>query len=221
MSTPENNPDPGNNPQVPPDPRPGPPGGADGAGNTIGNRPEPQYGQYASGPYGYQAAQPSGYLSPSFPAKPAKGPAPREVLIGSWLILAAGALSFINNVITSFDLPSLLTPEEQQTITDGGMDGQSVNSFLVSFGIVVAVIGLGFYILIGLMVRRGKNWARILGTVFAAFSLISIVTTAGTYFSSPLGFLALLSSLLGIAGIVLLYLPASRPYFRSAPPYPY
>ncbi|MDK1326780.1 hypothetical protein [Arthrobacter sp. zg-Y1143] len=222
MTTPENAPEPGreNNP---------PPAGAPGTPNPYGSpqpgggtRPEPQYGQYASGPYGYQAAQPSGYAYPGggMGKRAPKGPAPREVVIGSWLILAAGVLSLINNIITSFNLPSLLTPEEQQTLTDSGMTPTSVNSFLVSFGIVVALIGFGFYILIAVFVRRGKNWARILGTVFAAFALIGIITMAATYFTSPLGLLSLLSSLLGIAGIVMLYLTPSNPYFRTTPLYP-
>lgn len=225
MTTPENQPEPGRDanpnpgygsPTGPPTPAAGPPAQN---GPAPGQRPEPQYGQYASGPYSYQAAQPSGYAYAG--GKPAKGPAPREVVWGSWLILAGGILGFINNVITSFSLPSVLTPEEQQAISDGGMDGQSVTSFLVSFGIVVALIGLGFYVLVAVFARKGKNWARILGTFFAAVSLIGLITMAGTYFSSPLGLLSLVSSLLGIAGIVLLYLKPSNPYFRTAPWYPY
>ena len=218
MTTPENTPDPGRDPNLPSGPTPY--GSPDRPGNDP--RPEPQYGQYASGPYGYQAAQPSGYAYPGgLGQRPAKGPAPREVVIGSWLILAAGVLSLISNIITSFELPSLLTAEEQQTLTDSGMNATNVNSFLVAFGIVVAVIGFGFYVLVALFVRRGKNWARILGTVFAAFALIGIFTMLGAYFTSPLSLISLASSLLGIAGIVMLYLQPSKPYFRRAPLYPY
>lgn len=225
MTTPENTPDPGRDPNLPPGPDPY--GSSNQPGNSSnqpgsGPRPEPQYGQYASGPYGYQAAQPSGYAYPGgVGQRPPKGPAPREVVIGSWLILAAGVLSLINNIITSFDLPSLLTAEEQQTLADSGMEATNVNSFLVSFGIVIAFIGFGFYVLVAIFVRRGKNWARILGTVFAAFALIGIFTMLGAYFTSPLSLISLVSSLLGIAGIVMLYLQPSNPYFRRAPLYPY
>lgn len=218
MTTPENTPDPGRDRNFPTGPNPY--GSAGGPGQDP--RPEPQYGQYASGPYSYQAAQPSGYAYPGgMGQRPAKGPAPREVIIGSWLILAAGVLSLINNVLTSFSLPSLLTPEEQQTLTDSGMDPANVNSFLVGFGIVIALIGFGFYILVAIFVRKGKNWARILGTVFAAFALIGIFTMLGSYFTSPASLISLASSLLGIAGIVMLYLRPSNPYFRRAPLYPY
>ena len=245
MSTPENTPESGREPNHPSNPAnpasPGGPAGPTGDGGTSnpdgftapgagsGSRPVPQYGQYApGGPYDKAAGytqpsnytQPSGYTYPP-PAKQAKGPAPREVIIGSWLILAAGVLSLINNVITSFSLPSLMTPQEEQAFAETGLDEQSVNSFLVSFGIVVALIGFGIYVLIALFVRRGKNWARILGTVFAAFSLIGIFTMLGAYFTSPLSLISLAASLLGIAGIVMLYLQPSAPYFRRAPLYPY
>ncbi|MCQ1945780.1 hypothetical protein [Arthrobacter sp. zg-Y1116] len=239
MSTPENTPEPGREPNHPTNPDgPTSPAGAGGAANPDGftlpgsgpgSRPEPQYGQYApggpydkSGPSGY--TQPSGYAQPysyAPPVKPAKGPAPREVIIGSWLIIAAGVLSLINNIITSFSLPSIMTSQEQEAFAETGLDEEGVSSFLISFGIVVALIGFAIYLLIALFVRRGKNWARILGTVFAAFSLIGILTMLGAYFTSPLSLISLASSLLGIAGIVMLYLRPSTPYFRKAPLYPY
>ncbi|UWX96655.1 hypothetical protein N2K95_13535 [Arthrobacter zhaoxinii] len=229
MSTPENTPEPGrdpnypNNPQVPG--RSGAPGGppvpggsgAPGGPADPAPRPVPQYGQYAPGPY---ASGQASYPTPP-PVNPAKGAPPREVVTGSWLIIAAGVLSLINNVITSFSLPSLLTSQEQQTFNDAGLDERSMTTFLIAFGIVVALISFGIYVLIALFVRRGKNWARILGTVFAAFSLIGIFTMLGAYFTSPLSLISLASSLLGIAGIVMLYLQPSNPYFRKAPLYPY
>ncbi|MCC9144740.1 MULTISPECIES: hypothetical protein [unclassified Arthrobacter] len=227
MTTPENTPEPGPGQNYPTNPTGplgsgGPMGPGTGPGTGPGARPEPQYGQYAPGPdpYGQQAAQPAYAYQPGA-AKPAKGPAPREVITGFWLIIAAGVLSFINNVITSFSLPSLMTSEEQEAFSGVGVDEQSLNSFLVSFGIVVALMGLGVYVLIAFFVRRGKNWARVLGTVFAAFSLIGIFTMLGAYFTSPLSLISLASSLAGIAGIVMLYLKPSNPYFRTAPLYPY
>ncbi len=235
MSTPENTPEPGRDPNYPNNPPypggPPAPGGAGAPGGGVGpdTRPEPQYGQYASSPYGYGqasgqppgAGQPSGYGYPAPPVVPAKASPPREVLTGSWLIIAAGVLSLIYNIITSFALPSLLTPQDKQAFSDAGLDDGNVTTFLVSFGIVIALIGFGIYLLIALFVRRGKNWARILGTVFAAFALVGIFTMLGSYFTSPLALISLVSSLLGIAGIVMLYLKPSAPYFRRAPRYPY
>ena len=76
--------------------------------------------------------------------------------------------------------------------------------------VVFAIIGAGLYLLVAFFVRKGKNWARILGTVFAALSIFGLFgpPTIGT-----------LGTLLGIAAIVLLYLPAAAPYFRKQQPF--
>ena len=86
---------------------------------------------------------------------------------------------------------------------------EDIRGFLVGSIVVFAVIGAGLYALVAFNVRKGKNWARILGTVFAALSIFSI-------FPLSLGTLAVL---LGIAGIVMLYLPATSPYFSKRQPF--
>ena len=173
-------------------------------------------GQYGQTPYGYQAAQPSGYAYPGGPSAKAgpKGPAPREVMTGFWLILAAGVLAFINNLVTSFNLPDLLTPAQIQDLRQANINVQDVSGFLITFSIVIALIGLGLYVLIAVFVRKGHNWARIVGTVFAAFSIFGLLVSLPAYFVSPLGLLSLISTLAGIAGIVMLYLKPSNAYFQ-------
>jgi hypothetical protein len=90
-----------------------------------------------------------------------------------------------------------------------GIDTNSFIGILVTVLVVFSVIFAGLYALVAFNVRKGKNWARILGTIFAAISLLGL---------SQLG-LGTITILLGIAAIVLLYLPASAPYFRKAQPF--
>ena len=90
------------------------------------------------------------------------------------------------------------------------VDFESIKGFLVGTIVVFAAISAGLYALVAINVRKGKNWARILGTVFAALSLFNLF---------PLS-LATLAALLGIAAIVLLYLPAASPYFQKRQPLP-
>jgi hypothetical protein len=95
---------------------------------------------------------------------------------------------------------------EQQMATSGAkVDFESIKGVLVGTIVVFALISAGLYALVAFNVRKGKNWARILGTVFAALSIFNIV---------PLS-LATLAALVGIAAIVLLYLPAASPYFQK------
>jgi len=218
-------------PHIPPQPGQHPAQGSDPQGTPYGQQGPPpgQYGQspYGQGPYGqsygYQPAQPSGYSYPGAPqgqSQP-KGPAPREVVIGFWLIIAAGVLSLISNLVTSFRLPDVLTVAQLDSLRDANVDIQDAGGFVVWFSVVLSIIGLGLYVLIAWFILKGHNWARILGTVFAAFSAVGLLVSLPVYVTSLLGWLSLLSSLAGIAGIVMLYLRPSNPYFRRREFNPY
>ncbi|MGK3707911.1 hypothetical protein [Arthrobacter sp. IK3] len=212
----------GPGPDPRPEPRYGQYGQASGQQGQQHTPPQPGQGQYGQS-YGYQPAQPSGYSSPGAPQQQGqpKGPAPREVVLGFWLIIAAGVLSLINNLVTSFRLPDVLTASQMDALRDANVDVQDAGGFVVWFSVVLSIIGLGLYVLIAWFILKGHNWARILGTVFAAFSAVGLLVSLPVYVMSPLGWLSLLSSLAGIAGIVMLYLRPSNPYFRRREFNPY
>lgn len=212
----------GPGPDPRPEPRYGQYGQASGQQGQQHTPPQPGQGQYGQS-YGYQPAQPSGYSSPGAPQQPGqpKGPAPREVVLGFWLIIAAGVLSLTNNLVTSFRLPDVLTASQMDALRDANVDVQDAGGFVVWFSVVLSIIGLGLYVLIAWFILKGHNWARILGTVFAAFSAVGLLVSLPAYVMSPLGWLSLLSSLAGIAGIVMLYLRPSNPYFRRREFNPY
>ena len=213
-------------PHIPPEPgqHPGhsaaPQGGYSQPGQPYGQYGQSGQGQYGQGQYGqsygYQPAQPSGYSYPGAAQGPAqaKGPAPREVVTGFWLIIAAGVLSLINNIVTSIRLPDVLTRQQINALREANVDVQDAGAFLIWFSIVLSIIGLGLYVLIAWFVLKGHNWARIVGTVFAAFSALGLLLSLPVYVTSALGWLSILSSLAGIAGIVMLYLRPSNPYFQ-------
>jgi hypothetical protein len=176
----------------------------------------PQYGQNAP-QYGQQTPQ-YGQAAPQYGQSPyaqypselpqAAGPVPQLVNTSFWLIVAAGAVWVISMLLSlgTLDTPAVRDLFEQQMATSGTqVDFDSLKGFLVGTIVVFAVISAGLYALVAFNVRKGKNWARILGTVFAALSLLNIVPFS----------LATLAALLGIAAIVLLYLPATAPYFQK------
>ncbi|MBF4994086.1 hypothetical protein ITX31_08175 [Arthrobacter gandavensis] len=209
---------------IPPQPGQDPAQGSRPYGAPESQQGQGPYGQGQYGQsYGYQPAQPSGYSSPGSPQRQGqpKGPAPREVVIGFWLIISAGVLSLINNLVTSFRLPDVLTTSQIDALRDANVDVQDAGGFIVWFSVVMSIIGLGLYVLVAWFILKGHNWARILGTVFAAFSAVGLLVSLPVYVTSVLGWLSLLSSLAGIAGIVMLYLRPSNPYFRRREFNPY
>ena len=176
----------------------------------------PQYGQPQSGqsPYGQSPYGQSPYGQyPSEQAQAATGTGvPKLVNYSFWMIIAAGVLSILSILITipTLDDPAMRSTFEEQLRGSGqNIAFEDVKGFIIGTMVVFALIGAGLYALVAFNVRKGKNWARILGTVFAALSVFSLF---------PAG-LNTLVGLLGIAAIIMLYLPGAAPYFQKPQPF--
>jgi hypothetical protein len=179
----------------------------------YGQQQPPQYGQNAP-QYGQQQPPQYGQSPYAQPPFAQQGPAemPKLVNTAFWVIVASGVVWIISLLvsITAVDTPAMRDMFEQQMSTSGAnVRFEDIKPFIIGTTLVFAVISAVLYALVALNVRKGKNWARILGTVFAALSVFSLY---------PLS-LATLSAVLGIAGIVMLYLPATSPYFSKRQPF--
>jgi hypothetical protein len=190
----------------------------------YGQSGAPQYGQ--SGPqYGQNPPQAPGYgqqpygqspyaQHPSEQPQPAgKDGVPQLVNISFWLLIASAAIFVISMLLglTQLDDPVFRQTFEQQVEgTGAGVTYEDIKGFIAGTLVVFAILGAGLYLLVAFFIRKGKNWARILGTVFAALSIFGLfgVPSLGT-----------VGAILGIAAIVLLYLPAAAPYFRKQQPF--
>ncbi|MGG5175210.1 hypothetical protein ACQQCD_09345 [Pseudarthrobacter sp. J1763] len=185
----------------------------------YGTPSAPQYGagqqnQYGApqqyGQPGQQAAWPSAATSGA--ATGTKGPVPQKVNLAFWLIIAAGVLSLIGAIVAGASANTAAGREALANQMGAQGDPETINSVLSAVApmlIVFGIIGLGLYVLVAFFVRKGANWARILGTVFAVLSL--------SYLGS--GLIYILSMVLGIAAIVLIWLKDSAPWFRKQQPY--
>ncbi|MGO4452635.1 hypothetical protein [Arthrobacter sp. RAF14] len=195
----------------------------------------PQPGASQAGPPQYGATPPS---APQFGAPPAygaqPGPAapgypgapqwpgeslqpggqtpverPKKVEISFWLIIVAGVLNLVSAILTAMLIGDTAQYRDLvRQMEQSGGSADSLRSTLTVTAIVVGVVQLGLYLLVAFFVRKGANWARILGTVFAALSLLSLV--GGNAMS-------IIVVLLGVAAIVLLYLKDTSPYFAKRP----
>jgi hypothetical protein len=194
-----------------------PPGAARNSPPADGHRNSGQAPDDRPGPDGYRGMQYSGYAYPgggSAPQPAEKGPAPKEVLRASSLIMAAGALSLVASII------SALTTEVPDVA------GASLG---LGVGIGVSVLVTAVYIVLAVFIRKGHNWARITATVLAALNVLSVLGSfllmplvarasglSDQQLGTPSGLsvaLSVIVMLLGVAGVVLTYLKPSRPYF--------
>lgn len=188
------------------------------------NTPQvPAYGQQQ--PYGQQPYGQSPYAQyPSEqPQAPGTSGIPKQVDLAFKLIVAAGILSAIANLVMAFTGgDSFVQILEQQAQSQGqplpAGSADAMQGLMMVTGIIGAILSLGLYALVAFPVRKGKNWARILGTVFAAISVLGLFGGVFT-FGPVIGIMQILVILLGAAGIVLLYLPANAPYFQKQQPF--
>jgi hypothetical protein len=192
--------------------------------------PAPQYGQnppaygqnppqapaYGQQPFGQQYGQsPYAQYPSEQPAATSSNGVPQLVNISFWLLIASGIIYVISMLIGVGQLDDpLMRSTFEDAMQSGGAGGEipyeDIKGVIAGTLVVFAIIGAALYALVAFFIRKGKNWARILGTVFAALSIFGLfqVPNIGT-----------LGTLMGIAAIVLLYLPAAAPYFRKQQPF--
>ena len=188
-------------------------------GPGYGQQP---YGQqpYGQQPYGQQPYGQQPYGQSPYAQYPSEQPqagggngVPQLVNISFWLLIGAAVIFVVSLLtgITMLDDPTFRGAFEEQVEGSGaGVTYEDMMGVIAGTLVVFALIGAALYLLVAFFVRKGKNWARILGTVFAALSVLGL-------FGPPS--IGTLGTLLGIAAVVLLYLPAAAPYFRGQQPY--
>lgn len=181
----------------------------------------PRFGQYA--PEGYQppaqSQAPAGRppqgtphgTSPGtpggvFPGEGSRVAPPRQVEISFRLILLAG---LIEAVVVVLGVVALMTPAGQSTarqvLQDMGLEDQSLLQPLLIASLAISIVAVGLYALIAFQVRKGRNWARITGAVFAALSLFSLLQP---------NVITIVQVALGVIAEIILFRAPAKDYFK-------
>jgi len=177
-----------------------------------------QPGPYAPqpGPYAPQPGAQS-WQSPVNPAQwfqgtpPEKPEEPRTIGWAFWLLLSACAFGLIASLQTllSVDFDTLFNAalteaSKSSSYTFSQESRESLKTLFFVTMILGFLINVTLYILVAVFVRKGRQWARILGTILAAISV--------TGFGAAM-ILDLLSIVCGIVAMVLCWLPDSNVFF--------
>lgn len=136
-------------------PAPGQPGQAPGQASRYGTTPYAQQGQYGA---------------------PVQRPAKMDLLLkltlGSlalWLVSALIGLVFPPNEDAVREQVRSQMEATGMALSETDLDAAIAYSAMITLVVtpVTLVLGVGLYLLVYLPLRKGKNWARILGIVFA------------------------------------------------------
>ena len=191
------------------------------------------------GPYPAYPQYPGGAAMPT-----TRPPLPSTVLRAHYCILAGAVLTLVNAGVTIAE-SGRIKQQMQNSLANSGASGSGFADTAGSAVIVVAcffaAVEIGLWIWMAYATKAGKNWARILSTVFFGLEAAGLLFGGAAYFAksssegtgsavtttTPVGLIvAFLTFGVGLAAIILLWNKASGPYFKPmayypAPPYGY
>lgn len=174
------------------------------------------------------ATPPPGWQQPGYgyPAMP-PAPTPPSEMPGSVrtainLMWAAVALTVVGFLV---GLLMMGTTIEEATAEIPEMNEVSTNTLIgagVAMGVFLTLVTVGLYVLVIVYVRRGANWARVLGTVLGGLFLASSALTlpfslvTGEDWASIL--ITLASAVLAAVTLYFLWKKESGPWFLPRQP---
>jgi uncharacterized YccA/Bax inhibitor family protein len=162
--------------------------------------PYPQYPQ--SAPYG--------------PGPMAPPPPPDAIRRATGLIFAGAALSVVYGVVDGLTVHS--SSFYAYSSTQSGTTVHQANS--LASGIVVGVIECLLWLWMAWKINSGRNWARVLSSVFFGFmclGLLSAVLSAGSHHDAVFALLVTLIEWgVGLAALIKLWRPESSQFFSAA-----
>lgn len=223
VSTPPTSGDPYGAPQGQPSGQPQPP---------YQQPPYQQQGQFPPGQYqqpGYDQGGP-GYGSPALGGPAAAPPAePKEVTTSFWLWIASIVLGVIGAIVAFVNVGQITS---EVAAASGGADVDSsavttaITAALVA-GAVFAIVIVALQLLFAIFMRKGRNWARIVLTIFGAIGVVSALAglAGGTsttingqtiQTSGPVSIiLSLVQAVIIVVAIVMFFRPPANAYFKA------
>src|SRR6478736_9484470 len=198
---------------------PGQQGGQPGYPGQQGGYPGPQGGYGAPGGYpGGAYPAPGGGYGGALPPEPVR---PNTVTYAFYCWLATAVVSIIGLILTLtspiWDI-AVNAATRQNNVSLQGTSVQSLINTLKIFTVVIALIFVAVYLLFAFKMYAGRNWARIVLTVFGALTLLSAFTptsrsvTVGSevYNINTGAWAGYVTALLALIGIVLMFLAPSN-----------
>jgi uncharacterized membrane protein len=176
---------------------------------------DPSVPQYPSAPQ-YPAAPQYDY--PGYAGGPGGPPAPRpvppHVHWASIAMIVRTAISIVV-VLVIFARLDAITDDVLQRSPNLTRDAARA---AVVFGAVIALLVSVLLLGLAVMVRRGRNWARIVAVVLASLGILGGLFSYAQPYGGAVTLLDTLNLLLAVATLVLLVTPQSNEYFRAPRP---
>lgn len=171
--------------------------------------------------YGAYPPPPPGFA----PAGPLSGPHPRPPMPAS--VVGAVRLMWLAVVMTAVQTVVVCSVASAGTgfgryyLISGGAFVESndyrTTGGAITFLLISGLVFCGLWIWMLTMCRLGRQWARIVSSVFFGLSVLSATSLVRPGIPGFDLFLGITITLVGLMVVILLWVPDSTPYFRTAP----
>lgn len=149
---------------------------------------------------------------------------PQSVLTAVRLMYAGAVLSLLSFITTMVTMGGLR--EEIERNASAGSGGQlsdtqvdAIVTFTLGLAVIAGLIGAGLWFWMARANLKGRNWARILATVFFGLNTLGVVST----FTQDAGQQAIglafsvVIWLVGLGAVIFMWRPDNAPFYQPAP----
>jgi hypothetical protein len=139
---------------------------------------------------------------------------PTSVQTAVRLMYAGAAISAISFILGLVTIGSVRHTLEKQNPTYSASKISSLVNAEIGIVVVAGVIGVGLWLWMAWANKRGKNWARITGTVFFGLYTLDLILVAARSASSTSTVFAIVTWLVGLGATIMLWRRESSSYFQ-------
>jgi hypothetical protein len=158
---------------------------------------------------------PSTEAGGQLPETPAVQQAPTSVQTAVRLMYAGAGISAISFILGLVTIGSVRRALEKQNPTYSASKISSLVNAEIAIVVVAGVIGVGLWLWMAWANKRGKNWARITGTVFFGLYTLDLVLVAARSASGISTVFAIVTWLVGLGATIMLWRRESGGYFHA------
>ena len=149
------------------------------------------------------------------PETPDVRPLPTSVQTAVRLMYAGAGISAISFILGLVTIGSVRRTLEKQNPTYSASKISSLVNAEIAIVVVAGVIGVGLWLWMAWANKRGKNWARITGTVFFALYTLDLILVAARSASGVSTVFAIVTWLVGLGATIMLWRRESSGYFHA------
>ncbi len=157
------------------------------------------------------------YPSAGQTPEPQQTTAPAPVLTAVKLMYAGAVVSAITFALGLLTSGSTRSALKKSYPKDTAHQISALVTFDVVIGIVVGLLSIGLWLWLARACKRGRNWARMTGTVLFALDTLLILLSVSRLKAGAGVLIDLVIWLIGLGVIVLLWRKESSAYFAAQP----